>query len=158
VSDLPVGDLLEEQLLSTWDNLPAGGAWEPEPGPVFGPPALVSEPAPAPTPQARHAAGREGHGRRGVALVLAVAGLVGLGLAAQRLDPSRGGSVGPPGSLSTANPGTSRATPSAPVSSSAPSAPVSSSAPSAPGSSSAPSAPGVGPGAVVTGGPSDCPM
>jgi len=69
--------------------------------------------------------------RRSMSLVVAVAVLIGLGFAAQRLDPSRGAATSPPGTISTQNPG-----------------PAASPSPAGtPGSS-----------AVVTGGPPYCPM
>jgi hypothetical protein len=71
--------------------------------------------------------------RRSMSLAIAVTVLIGLGFAAQRLDPARGTAPGSPDTISTQNP-----------------------SPAA--SPSTASTPGNGAAEVRTGGPPDCPM
>ncbi len=113
-------------------------------GPVPGPAPLVpAELVPARqapdktapgTGRSRPAGRNHGGPRRSiVSLVVAAAVLLGLGFAAQRLDPSDGGSGDSSGAISTQNPAPSR--PPSPT-----------------------SAPDSGTATLVTGGPSYCPM
>lgn len=100
------------------DDLPA----RPLPGPPRQPPGRAPRGTRRPRPAGRRAP------RKTISLAIAAAVLAGLGLAAQRLDPSRGAAPGP-GAISTQNPSPSPA-----------------------------GAPGGGTAAVVTGGPPYCPM
>jgi hypothetical protein len=134
--DTPAGDTVEHQL----PGFGGVGAAEASPAPLA---SRHARPKKLQAPASAYVGRR---GRSGAALAVALAVLVGLGFAAQRLDPSRQSGSSPAGTLSTAAPSPTTTTSSATSPGSATT--------SAPSSSPNPGAGQV----VVTDGPSDCPM
>ena len=96
-------------------------------------PARHSPEEPVPDARRSRPARHRRISRRSMSLVVAVAVLIGLGFAAQRLDPSRGAASSSPGDISTQNPG-----------------PTASPSPA--------STQGISAARVVVGGPPYCPM
>ena len=96
-------------------------------------PARHSPEEPVPDARRSRPARHRRISRRSMSLVVAVAVLIGLGFAAQRLDPSRGAASSSPGDISTQNPG-----------------PTASPSPT--------STQGISAARVVVGGPPYCPM